>query len=48
MANLWFAGKWEDVRRHESFEWKTKRDPIWITVSDEGHLVTFPPTLHLR
>lgn len=39
----WFAGKWEDVTRHESFEWKTKRDPIWITVSDEGHLVTFPP-----
>ena len=38
----WLAGKWEDVTRHESFEWKTKRDPMRITVGDEGHILTFP------
>ena len=41
----WLAGKWEDIARHESFEWKTKRDAMRITVSDEGYLVTFPPAL---
>jgi hypothetical protein len=38
----WLAGKWEDVTRHESFEWRTKRDPTRISVSDEGFIVTFP------
>jgi DNA polymerase type B, organellar and viral len=38
----WLAGKWEDVQRYESFEWRTKRDPNRINVSDEGHIVTFP------
>jgi hypothetical protein len=36
-----------DVTRHESFEWKTKRDPMRITVSDDGCLVTFPPALSI-
>ena len=31
--------------RHESFEWKTKRDAMRITVSDEGYLITFPLAL---
>jgi hypothetical protein len=38
----WLAGRWEDVTRHESFEWRTKRDPMRITVSDEGYAHTFP------
>jgi hypothetical protein len=38
----WLAGKWEDVQRHESFEWRTKRDPNRINVCDEGYIVTFP------
>ncbi len=38
----WLAGKWEDVERQESFEWRTKRDPNHITVSNEGYIVTFP------
>jgi hypothetical protein len=38
----WLAGKWECITRHGSFEWKTKRDPIRITVSDEGYVITFP------
>ena len=38
----WLAGKWEDVQRCESFEWRTKRDPNRITVCDEGYIVTFP------
>ena len=38
----WLAGKWEDVVRQESFEWKTKRDPSRIHVCDEGYIVTFP------
>jgi hypothetical protein len=37
----WLAGKWEDITRHKSFEWKTKRDPMGITVSDQGYVVTF-------
>jgi hypothetical protein len=41
----WLAGKWEDITRQMSFEWKTKRDPMQVTVSDEGYLVTFPPAL---
>jgi hypothetical protein len=41
----WLAGKWEDVTRNESFEWKTKRDAMRISVSEEGYLVTFPPAL---
>jgi hypothetical protein len=38
----WIAGRWEDVTRHVSFEWKTKRDPMRIAVSDEGFVRTFP------
>jgi hypothetical protein len=41
----WLAGKWEDVTRHMSFEWRTKRDAMRIEVSDDGFVVTFPPTL---
>jgi hypothetical protein len=37
----WLAGRWEDVTRHVSFEWKTKRDPMRIEVSD-GYVRTFP------
>jgi hypothetical protein len=40
----WLAGKWEDVTRHESFEWETKRDPMRIEVN-EGYVGTFPPAL---
>jgi hypothetical protein len=43
----WLAGKWEDVTRHESFEWKTKRDAMRIEVSDEGYLKTFPIVLSI-
>ncbi len=43
----WLAGKWEDVARLESFEWESKRDAKRITVSDEGHVVTFPPALSI-
>jgi hypothetical protein len=43
----WLAGKWEDITRHESFEWKTKRDPMQITVSDDGYLATFPRALSI-
>jgi hypothetical protein len=43
----WLAGKWEDVTRYESFEWKTKRDPNRVIVSDEGYLVTFPPAISI-
>jgi hypothetical protein len=38
----WLAGRWENVTRHESFEWRTKRDPMRITISDEGYVLTFP------
>ena len=41
----WLAGKWEDVTRHESFEWRTKRDAMRIEVSQEGYVTTFPPAL---
>jgi len=43
----WLAGKWEDVQRYESFEWRTKRDPTRINVCDEGHIVTFPRPLRI-
>jgi hypothetical protein len=43
----WLAGKWEDATRHESFEWKTKRDAMRINVSDDGCLVTLPPALSI-
>jgi hypothetical protein len=36
------GGRWEDVTRHVSFEWKTKRDPMRIAVSDDGFVRTFP------
>jgi hypothetical protein len=38
----WLAGRWEDVTRNINFEWQTKRDPMRIRVSDEGHILTFP------
>jgi hypothetical protein len=38
----WLAGRWEDVTRNVSFEWRTKRDPMRIAVSDDGHVRTFP------
>jgi hypothetical protein len=41
----WLAGRWEDISRHQSFEWRTKRDAMRIEVSDEGYLNTFPPML---
>jgi hypothetical protein len=43
----WLAGKWEDVTRHESFEWKTKRDPMRIDVSDSGCVATFPRAISI-
>ena len=42
----WLAGKWEDVTRQESFEWRTKRDPMRIVLGD-SHVVTFPPALSI-
>lgn len=42
----WLAGKWEDVTRHESFEWRTKRDPMRVMLS-EGYLVTYPQALRI-
>jgi hypothetical protein len=42
----WLAGKWEDISRHESFEWRTKRDPMRIILGD-GDLTTFPPALSI-
>ena len=41
------AGRWEDVTRHESFDWKTKRDAMRIRISDKGYLVTYPPALSI-
>jgi hypothetical protein len=38
----WLAGRWEDVTRNVSFEWQMKRDPMRITVTDEGYIRTFP------
>lgn len=43
----YLAGKWEDVSRHESFEWKTKRDPMRVVLHDDGYIVTFPPALSI-
>lgn len=40
----WLAGKWEDVTRHESFEWDTKRDAMRITLGD-GYIATYPIAL---
>ena len=42
----WLAGKWEDVTRQESFEWRTKRDPMRIVLGD-SHVVTSPPALSI-
>jgi hypothetical protein len=38
----WLAGRWEDITRHLSFEWRTKRDAMRITLSDEGYVTTHP------
>ena len=35
------AGKWEEVTRQESFEWKTKRHATRVVLAEE-HLMTFP------
>ena len=43
----WLAGKWEDVSRHESFEWRTKRDAMRVMLGDEDYLVTYPPALSI-
>jgi hypothetical protein len=43
----WLAGRWEDVTRHESFEWKTKRDPMRINVMGEGYVITFPRAISI-
>jgi hypothetical protein len=43
----WLAGKWEDVTRCESFEWRTKRDPMRVRLTDDGCLLTFPPLIPL-
>ena len=43
----WLPGKWEDITRHESFEWRTKRDATRIAVSNEGYVATFPPALSI-
>jgi hypothetical protein len=42
----WQAGKWEDVVRHISFEWRTKRDAMRVVLG-EDHLTTFPITLSI-
>ena len=42
----WLAGKWEDVSRHESFEWRTKRDPVRVALG-EKRLTTFPIALSI-
>jgi hypothetical protein len=42
----YLAGKWEDVSRHDSFEWSTKRDPMRIALGD-GNLTTFPHNLSI-
>ena len=38
------AGKWEDVARNESFEWRTKRDAMRVQLGDD-YLITYPITL---
>ena len=38
----WFAGKWIDETRHETFEWDSKRDRMRVVVNDAGNLTTFP------
>jgi hypothetical protein len=35
----WLAGRWENVPRLESFEWKTKRDAMRTKISDAGYLI---------
>ena len=40
----WTAGKWENVIRHVSFEWDTKRDAMRITLG-ESCIATYPIAL---
>jgi hypothetical protein len=40
----WLAGKWENIARHISFEWRTKRDAMRVVLRDD-HLRTFPIAL---
>jgi hypothetical protein len=40
----YLAGKWEDVSRHESFEWRSKRDAMRITLGD-SYVGTYPIAL---
>jgi hypothetical protein len=42
----WQAGKWENVVRHISFEWRTKRDAMRVVLG-EDHLTTFPIALSI-
>jgi hypothetical protein len=42
----WLAGKWENVERHISFEWSTKRDLMRVKIGD-SYVVTFPPALSI-
>ena len=42
----WLAGRWEDVERHISFEWRTKRDPMRVVLG-EKRLTTFPIALSI-
>jgi hypothetical protein len=42
----WLAGKWEDVPRHERFEWSTKRDSLRIELGD-SYVATFPIALSM-
>jgi hypothetical protein len=39
----WLAGKWADDKRYDSFEWRSKRDPMRVKLNDDGSLATFPP-----
>jgi hypothetical protein len=44
----WLAGRWEDIVRHISFDWQTKRDPLRVRLVDGGrYLVTFPKALSI-
>lgn len=44
LGKSWLGDKWEDVTRHESFEWSTKRDAMRVVLG-EGYLDTFPPDI---
>jgi hypothetical protein len=35
------AGRWQDVKRHLCFDWRTKRDAMRIDIGD-GYFTTYP------